>query len=144
MHSGWEHLCSILQLLFLQMTLSCTVLSTVGLQVICLFSFPTRSGVTQDLGQRLENGFQCGKVSHVFFDLRWLFDSDNIFYTLYGVPFEAVEFFRYLEVKVSNDFRWDMHIDDIASNAYQRLGMLKRVLYGAPRNIKQYCIHDPL
>ena len=47
-------------------------------------------------------------------------------YTLYGVPLVVVDSFKYLGVFVSSNFRWDIHIDDITSRAYQRLGTIKR------------------
>ena len=53
-------------------------------------------------------------------------------YTLYGV-----DFFKYLGVFVSSNFRCDIHIDDITSRAYQRLGMIKRVLNKAPLKVKK-------
>lgn len=81
--------------------------------------------------------FNVNKCQVVLFDRGGKISSNSVSYTLYGVPLEVVESFRYLGVHVSNDFSWDMHINSITSAAYRRLGMIKRVLYGAPRNVKK-------
>ena len=48
-------------------------------------------------------------------------------YTLYRVPLDALDVFKYLGVFVSEIFKWNMHIDGITSWAYQRSGITKRV-----------------
>ena len=49
----------------------------------------------------------------------------------------VVDLFIYLGVFVSSNFKRDIHIDDITSRAYQRLGMIKRVLNKAPLKVKK-------
>ena len=60
------------------------------------------------------------------FEGRFVIDKEAVVYTLYGVPLVVVDSFKYLGVFVSSNFRWDIHIDDITSRAYQRLGTIKR------------------
>ena len=52
-------------------------------------------------------------------------------------PPNIVESFRYLGVTVSGDFRLNNHINNVASKAYKSLGMVKRVLHKAPRNVEK-------
>ena len=52
-------------------------------------------------------------------------------------PPNIVESFRYLGVTVSGDFRLDNHINNVVSKAYKSLGMVKRVLHKAPRNVEK-------
>ena len=56
---------------------------------------------------------------------------------LYGIPLNFVELFRYLRVTVFGDFRWGNHINNVASKACKSLGMVKRVLHKAPRNVEK-------
>ena len=66
--------------------------------------------------------FNINKYQIVLFDPRNKIDKNMVGYTLYGNPLEIVESFKYLGVRVSNDFSWDRHIDDITTKAYRRLG----------------------
>ena len=47
-----------------------------------------------------------------------------------------VPHFKYLGVDISNDFRWDRHIDAIAGKGSQKLGMIRRTLHSAPKRVK--------
>ena len=38
---------------------------------------------------------------------------------------------------MSNNFKWDMHVDDITSRVYQMLGMIKKVLNKASFKVKK-------
>ena len=67
-----------------------------------------------------------------FCDGRFFIDKAVVVYTLYGVSLVVVDSFKYLRVFVSSNFRQDVHIDVITSLAYQRMGMIKRVLNKAP------------
>lgn len=58
-------------------------------------------------------------------------------YTLSGRPIATARQFTYLGVQITDHFSWEEHIDQIAGKACQRLGMLKSVLYGAPRAVKR-------
>ena len=74
--------------------------------------------------------FNVKKCQMVLFEGRFAVDNKAaVAYTLYGVPLVVVvvDSFKYLGVFVSSNFRCDIHIDDITSRAYQRLGMIKRV-----------------
>ena len=57
-------------------------------------------------------------------------------YTLHNTPLEVVPHFKYLGVDISNDFRWDRHIDAIAGKGSQKLGMIRRTLHSAPKRVK--------
>ena len=81
--------------------------------------------------------FNVKKCQMVLFEGRFVVDKAAVAYTLYGVPLVVVDSFKYLGVFVSSNFRWDIHIDDITSRAYQRLGMIKRVLNKAPLKVKR-------
>ena len=51
---------------------------------------------------------------------------------------EQVSSFEYfLGINVSNNFDWDVHIDSVTAKASQRLGMIKHVLFDAPRKVKR-------
>ena len=55
-------------------------------------------------------------------------------YTLQGHTLEHVETAKYLGITMTNDFRWNTHIDNITSKANQTLGFLRRnVQINCPR-----------
>ena len=68
----------------------------------------------------------------VLFEGRFVIDKAVVVYILDGVDFS-----KYLGVFASSNFRWDIHIDDITSRAYQRLGKIKRVLNKTPLKVKK-------
>ena len=37
---------------------------------------------------------------------------------------------------ISDDFKWNLYIDTVTSKAYQKLGMIRKTLQGAPSKIK--------
>ena len=58
---------------------------------------------------------------------------------------EQVSSFKYLGINVSDNFDWDVHIDSVTAKASQRLGMIKHVLFDAPRKVKMVaCIPHPV
>ena len=61
----------------------------------------------------------------------------NCTYFLNGKPLEQVSNFKYLGINVSDNFDWDVHIDSVTAKASQRLGMIKHVLFDAPRKVKR-------
>ena len=61
----------------------------------------------------------------------------NCTYFLNGKPLEQVSSFKYLVINVSNNFDWDVPIDSETEKASQRLGMIKHVLFAAPRKVKR-------
>ena len=61
----------------------------------------------------------------------------NRIYFMNGKAIGCVESFKYLGVTIANDFSWDLHIDEIAAKASQRLGFMKHVLFHAPRKVKR-------
>ena len=76
--------------------------------------------------------FNVNKCQMVLFEERFVIDRAAAVDTLYGVPLVVVDSFKYLGIFVSNNFKWDMHTDDITFRAYQRLGMIKRILNKPP------------
>jgi len=66
-------------------------------------------------------------------------DCDNYSpeYFLNNIPLALVKSFKYLGVLISNNFSWDLHIETITARASQRLGMIKHVLFDAPKRVKR-------
>ena len=52
----------------------------------------------------------------------------------------ATTSFKYLGVQITDNFSWELHVNSITSTASQRLGMIKRVLFDAPKKIKKNCL----
>ena len=77
------------------------------------------------------------KCQMVLLEGRFVTDKAAVAYTLCGVSLVVVDSFIYLGVFVSSNFKRDIHIDDITSRAYQKLGMIKRVLNKAPLKVKK-------
>ncbi len=44
---------------------------------------------------------------------------------------------KYLGVYVRQDFKWNLHIDQVISQAAKKLGFIRRNLRGAPRDCKR-------
>ena len=88
--------------------------------------------------------FNVNKCQMVLFEERFVIDRAAAVYTLYGVPLVVVDSFKYLGIFVSNNFKWDMHTDDITFRAYQRLGMIKRILNKPPLEGQKSCIFNSL
>ena len=49
----------------------------------------------------------------------------------------ATASFKYLGVHITGNFSWDLHVNSLTLTASQRLGMIKRVLFDAPKKIKK-------
>ena len=75
--------------------------------------------------------FNVKKCQMVVFEGRFVTDKAAVVYTLYGVPLVVVNFFKYLGVFVSNNFRWDVHIEDITSLQFN-IGVCLRGLGPVP------------
>ncbi len=61
----------------------------------------------------------------------------NSNYFIHGTQLDTVSTHKYLGILLSNDFRWDAHIDTIVKTAYQKLGFIRRNTKGMHTNIKQ-------
>ena len=70
--------------------------------------------------------FNVKKCEMVLFEGRFVVDKATVAYNLYRVPLFVEDSFKYLGVFMSSNFRLNIHIDDITSRAYQRLGTIKR------------------
>jgi myo-inositol-hexaphosphate 3-phosphohydrolase len=62
--------------------------------------------------------------------------DDLINHILSGVTLSQVESFKYLGVTLKSNSKWDGRITKIASKASRSLGLLKRVIYRAPMQVK--------
>ena len=45
--------------------------------------------------------------------------------------------FKHLGVQITDNFSWDLHVNSITLTASQKLGMVKRVWFAAPKKIKK-------
>ena len=57
-------------------------------------------------------------------------------YKLNGKILSTTASFKYLHVQITDDFSRNLHVNSITSTASQRLGMIKRVMFDAPKQIK--------
>lgn len=60
----------------------------------------------------------------------------NFSYTIDNCALTTVSNHKYLGITISNDLRWDTHIDNITGTALKRLFLLQRRLKQAPPNTK--------
>ena len=64
-------------------------------------------------------------------------DSNGLLTYYLGVALDNVSNFKYLGVEIASNFNWDLQVDSVTSRASQRLGMIKHVLFKAPRKVKK-------
>ena len=57
-------------------------------------------------------------------------------YTLGGTSISKVDSVRYLGILLSQDLKWDIHVESIVHKATKILGLLKQSLYYASRDVK--------
>lgn len=53
-----------------------------------------------------------------------------------SVPLKQVESYKYLGVTFTNNFSWNLHIDNTCSSAFRKLTYLRHKLRNAPSNVK--------
>ena len=58
-------------------------------------------------------------------------------YTLEGTVLENVDSIKYLGVTITNDLKWNTHINNICTKANITLGFLRRNLFSCPRDVKE-------
>ena len=58
-------------------------------------------------------------------------------YTLEGTVLENVDSFKYLGVTITNDLKWNTHINNICTKANRTLGFLRRNLFSCPQDVKE-------
>ena len=58
-------------------------------------------------------------------------------YTLEGTVLENVDSIKYLGVTITNDLKWNTHINNICSKANRTLGFLRRNLFSCPQDVKE-------
>lgn len=78
--------------------------------------------------------FNVTKCHSMFFSTRH-YDSE-IVHELAGEQLTRVTSFKYLGVQLTESLQWEEHINSVVLKANRKLGMLKRVLYKTPENIK--------
>ena len=62
-------------------------------------------------------------------------------YELCGTILQSVDNEKYLGVKLTGDLSWSLHINNITTEANQKLGFIKRNLKGSPQYLKKLSIH---
>ena len=58
-------------------------------------------------------------------------------YTLEGTVLENVDSIKYLGVTITNDLKWNTHINNICTKANRTLGFLRRNLFSCPQDVKE-------
>ena len=58
-------------------------------------------------------------------------------YTLEGTVLENVDSIKYLGVTITNDLKWNTHINNICTKANRNLGFLRRNLFSCPQDVKE-------
>ena len=58
-------------------------------------------------------------------------------YTLEGAVLENVDSIKYLGVTITNDLKWNTHINNICTKANRTLGFLRRNLFSCPLDVKE-------
>ena len=58
-------------------------------------------------------------------------------YTLEGTVLENVDSTKYLGVTITNDLKWNTHINNICTKANRTLGFLRRNLFACPQDVKE-------
>ena len=57
-------------------------------------------------------------------------------YTLEGTVLENVDSIKYLGVTITNDLKWNTHINNICTKANRTLGFLRRNLFSCPQEVQ--------
>ena len=63
-------------------------------------------------------------------------------YTLEGTVLENVDSIKYLGVTITNDLKWNTHINNICTKANRTLGFLRRNLFSCPQDVKEAAYKD--
>ena len=58
-------------------------------------------------------------------------------YTPEGTVLENVDSIKYLGVTITNDLKWNTHINNICTKANRTLGFLRRNLFSCPQDVKE-------
>ena len=87
--------------------------------------------------------FHVKQCQMVLCEGRFVVYSTAMVYTLCEVPLVVVDSFKYLEVFVSNNFEWDMHIDDLHLRPIKSWGWLKE-FWTSPLKGEKSCIFNSL
>ena len=58
-------------------------------------------------------------------------------YTLEGTVLENVDSIKYLGVTITNDLKWNTHINNICTKANRTFGFLRRNLFSCPQHVKE-------
>ena len=58
-------------------------------------------------------------------------------YTLERTVLENVDSIKYVDVTITNDLKWNTHINNICTEANRTLGFLRRNLFSCPQDVKE-------
>ena len=61
----------------------------------------------------------------------------HVSYTLEGTDLENVESIKNLGVTITNDLRWNTHVNNVCTKANRTLGFLRRNLHSCPQEVKE-------
>ena len=61
----------------------------------------------------------------------------NASYTLEGSVLDNVEKVKYLSIIITNNLKWNTHVNNICTQASRTLGFLRRNLVACPKNVKE-------
>ena len=67
---------------------------------------------------------------------RVCFGSGDPVYFMDNKQLTITKLFKYLGVEIASTFSWDQHINTISAKAFSILGLIKRTLYSAPKQVK--------
>ena len=118
--------------------------STLRLYADDALMYLTMNPLNNELFQRdLDNLYQWAIVNGMSFNIkkcRSIFFSnhpcDGVRHTLCGEQLERASSFVYLGVNLSGNFSFSEHIDNVILKANRSLGLLRRTLFHAPRELR--------
>jgi hypothetical protein len=84
--------------------------------------------------QSNDMSFNISKCHSIFFGKAA--DTGPISHSLCGEQLTKTSSIKYLGVTITDDLKWEEHITNTVSKSNRALGLLKRVLYKTPQNIK--------
>ena len=73
------------------------------------------------------------RFQHVKCNMMQMTNKIQAFYNLEGTVLENVENIKSLDVAITNDLKWNMHISNICTKANRTIGFLRQTLFSCPR-----------
>ena len=90
-----------------------------------------------DWATRWDMSFNTDKCSIIYFGRSPLIDITNIHYTLCGKLLKVDDNIKYLGIHITNNFKWETHINTTVSKGWRLLGLIKSSLWNAPVKVKR-------